>query len=106
MSLDELVEQITVDAYGDEGYWSFRQAFEDHVEFPVLVSVVGTENTVPVARQGKAGSDRHGGNPAIGFVVFGPEAVSGSDTPGAEVDVGVGDIWQRGNGTGSGDQTI
>jgi hypothetical protein len=33
--IDELIEQITVDAYGDEGYWSFRQAFEDHIRFPV-----------------------------------------------------------------------
>lgn len=43
---DELIEQITVDAYGDEGYWSFRQAFEDHVQFPVAASVVGAEVTV------------------------------------------------------------
>ena len=43
---DELIEQMTVDAYGDEGYRSFRQAFEDHVEFPVTASVVGAEVTV------------------------------------------------------------
>lgn len=43
---DELIEQITVDAYGDEGYWSFRQAFEDHIQFPLAASVVGTEVTV------------------------------------------------------------
>lgn len=46
LNLDELVEQITVDAYGDEGYWSFRQAFEDHIKFPVAASVVGTEISV------------------------------------------------------------
>lgn len=46
LGLDELIEQITVDAYGDEGYRSFRQAFEDHLTFPVPVSVVGTEVTV------------------------------------------------------------
>ena len=46
MDLDDLIEQITVDAYGDEGYWSFRQAFEDHVTFPVPASVVGTDVTV------------------------------------------------------------
>lgn len=45
-TLDELIEQITVDAYGDEGYWSFRQAFEDYVQFPVTASVVGTEVTI------------------------------------------------------------
>lgn len=42
-NLDELIEQITVDAYGDEGYWSFRQAFEDHIQFPAMASVVGAE---------------------------------------------------------------
>lgn len=46
LALDELAEQITVDAYGDEGYWSFRQAFEDHVQFPVAASVIGTEVAV------------------------------------------------------------
>ena len=46
LGLDELIEQITVDAYGDEGYWSFRQAFEDHLAFPALASVVGADVTV------------------------------------------------------------
>ncbi len=31
---DELIQQVTVDAYGDEGYWSFLQTFEDDVRFP------------------------------------------------------------------------
>jgi hypothetical protein len=44
--IDELIEQITVDAFGDEGYWSFRQAFEDHVRFPVPGSVLGVEVSV------------------------------------------------------------
>lgn len=39
--LDELVEQITVDAYGDEGFWSFLQAIEDDVRFPFTASLVG-----------------------------------------------------------------
>jgi len=39
--LDALVDDITVDAYGDEGYWSFLQAFEDRVQFPAAASVVG-----------------------------------------------------------------
>ncbi len=31
-SLDELVEEITVDANGeDEQLWAFRQAFEDNI---------------------------------------------------------------------------
>ena len=46
MDLDDLIEQITVDAYGDEGYWSFRQAFEDHLVFPAPASVVGADVTV------------------------------------------------------------
>lgn len=46
LGLDELIEQITVDAHGDEGYWSFRQAFEDHVQLPVIAAVVGAEVSV------------------------------------------------------------
>ena len=34
-SLDELVEEITVDANGeDEQLWAFRQAFKDNVSVP------------------------------------------------------------------------
>jgi Calcium binding len=44
--VDELVAQITVDAYGDEGYWSFRQAFEDHIDFPVGAALVGVQVAV------------------------------------------------------------
>lgn len=40
--LDEMIERITVDAYGDEGYWSFLQAFADEVDFPFAATVVGT----------------------------------------------------------------
>lgn len=33
--MDEMIEEITVDAYGDdEKLWAFRQAFEDNVELP------------------------------------------------------------------------
>lgn len=46
MDLDELIEHITVDAYGDEGYWSFRQTFEELLRYPVTASVVGVEVTV------------------------------------------------------------
>lgn len=38
-ALDELIEQITIDAYGDEGYWSFLQAFEDTVRFPLQATL-------------------------------------------------------------------
>lgn len=44
--LDELIEQITVDAYGDEGYWSFLQAIDDEVTLPFTASLVGIEVTV------------------------------------------------------------
>jgi hypothetical protein len=40
--LDELVEQITVDAYGAEGYWSFLQAITEDVSFPFTASLVGS----------------------------------------------------------------
>lgn len=39
--LDEVIERVTVDAYGDEGYWSFLQAFTDEVELPLSAAVVG-----------------------------------------------------------------
>lgn len=55
---DELIEQITVDAYGDEGYWSFRQAFEDHIKFPMTASVVGAE--VSVSEVDFDGDERRG----------------------------------------------
>lgn len=41
-ALDELIEEITVDAYGvGEQLWSFRQAFEDRARFPFQGLVVG-----------------------------------------------------------------
>lgn len=46
LDIDALIEQITVDAYGDEGYWSFLQTFEDEVSFPFTASLVGTSVTV------------------------------------------------------------
>ena len=41
-ALDELIEEITTDAYGeDEQLWAFRQAFEDSVTLPAEGTVVG-----------------------------------------------------------------
>ncbi|MFP4382258.1 MAG: hypothetical protein ACLFUS_17280 [Candidatus Sumerlaeia bacterium] len=41
-ALDRLVEEITVDTYGDdEQLWAFRQAFEDEVALPVDGFVIG-----------------------------------------------------------------
>ena len=35
LELDGLIDEITIDAYGDdEQCWAFRQAFEDHVAMP------------------------------------------------------------------------
>ena len=42
----ELIEQITVDAYGDEAYWSFHQVIGEHVQFPVRASIAGADVTV------------------------------------------------------------
>ncbi len=45
--LDRLLEEIIVDAYGDdEQLWAFRQAFEDHVATPTEAFVVGEPVTV------------------------------------------------------------
>jgi hypothetical protein len=35
--LDELIEEITVDANGtDEQLWAFRQALEDNIDVPAM----------------------------------------------------------------------
>ena len=40
--LDGLIDEIIVDAYGDdEQLWAFRQAFEDNVVVPAEAFVVG-----------------------------------------------------------------
>jgi hypothetical protein len=45
--LDQLIEEITVDAYGDdEQLWAFRQAFEDEVSLPADGFVIGEPVTV------------------------------------------------------------
>jgi tetratricopeptide (TPR) repeat protein len=45
--LDDLIEQITVDAYGkDEQLWAFRQAFEENVITPCDGVVIGEPVTV------------------------------------------------------------
>ena len=45
--LDPLIEEIIVDAHGDdEQLWAFRQAFEDHVALPAEAFVVGEPVTV------------------------------------------------------------
>jgi hypothetical protein len=45
--LDGLIEEITVDAYGDdEKLWAFRQVFEDELNMPCDGFVVGEPVTV------------------------------------------------------------
>lgn len=41
-ALDKLINEITVDTYGDdEGFWAFRKAFEDDVNLPADGLVIG-----------------------------------------------------------------
>ncbi len=40
-TLDQIIERVTVDAYGDEGYSSFAQAFEDEIDFPLDATLIG-----------------------------------------------------------------
>lgn len=39
--LEELIQRVTVDAYGDEGYWSFLQTFADDLRFPFSATLAG-----------------------------------------------------------------
>jgi hypothetical protein len=41
MSIEELIAQITVDAYDDEAYWSFLQAFDDDLDYPLAATILG-----------------------------------------------------------------
>jgi len=57
--LDELIEEITVDAYGeDEQLWAFRQAFEDDVNLPADAFVIG--EPVSVVEIDYDGNERRG----------------------------------------------
>ena len=58
-ALDKLIKEITVDAYGDdEGLWAFRQAFEDVVNLPTDVFVIG--EPVSVVEIDYDGNERQG----------------------------------------------
>jgi hypothetical protein len=58
-ALNELIAQITVDAYGeDEQLWAFRQAFEDDLAVPGDAFVIG--EPVLVVRFDYHGNDRRG----------------------------------------------
>jgi hypothetical protein len=46
-ALEDVIEQITVDAYGDaEQLWAFRQAFEDDLTVPCAATIAGAPVTV------------------------------------------------------------
>jgi hypothetical protein len=58
-ALDELIEEITMDAYGeDEQLWAFRQAFEDEVFLPADGFVIG--EPVAVVEIDYDGNERRG----------------------------------------------
>jgi tetratricopeptide (TPR) repeat protein len=57
--LDQLIEEITVDAYGDdEKLWAFRQAFEDEVAMPCDGFVIG--EPVSIVEFDYDGNERRG----------------------------------------------
>ena len=39
-TIDEIIERVTVDAYGDEGYSSFAHALEDEIDFPLDATLI------------------------------------------------------------------
>ena len=58
-ALDKMIEEITVDAYGDdEQFWAFRQAFEDNVDLPADGFVIG--EPVSVIEVDYDGNERRG----------------------------------------------
>ena len=58
-ALDKLVNEITVDAYGDdEKLWAFRQAFEDDITLPADGFVIG--KPVSVVEIDYDGNERRG----------------------------------------------
>lgn len=58
-ALDEMIEEIIVDAYGDdEQLWAFRQAFEDNVDLPADAFVIG--EPVSVIEVDYDGNERRG----------------------------------------------
>jgi hypothetical protein len=57
--LDDLIDKITVDAYGDdEQLWAFRQAFEDNVSLPADGFVIG--EPISVVQIDYDGNERRG----------------------------------------------
>lgn len=57
-TIAEIIERVTVDAYGDEGYDSFAQAFEDEIDFPLDATLIGVN--VQVRSVDYDGDERRG----------------------------------------------
>lgn len=57
-TIDEIIERVTVDAYGHEAYTSFAQAFEDEIDFPLDATLAGI--TVQLEAVDFEGDERRG----------------------------------------------
>jgi hypothetical protein len=86
-SLNKLIDEITVDAYGgEEQLWAFRQAFEDSIEVPCEGTVVGVP--VRVLKFDYDGNERRGltatcrRNDGTKYVLAASEVVMSPSTPG------------------------
>ena len=42
-SIDDIIERVTIDAYGDEGHEAFLCAFDDEVDYPINALLAGTK---------------------------------------------------------------
>lgn len=59
VDLDELIEEITVDAYGDdEQLWAFRQVIEDEVKLPTDGFII--DEPVKIIKIDYDGNERRG----------------------------------------------
>lgn len=57
-AIDDVIERVTVDAYGDEGHEAFLCAFDDEIAYPIRAHIAGTD--VDVARIDYDGNARRG----------------------------------------------
>lgn len=57
-SIDDIIERVTVDAYGDEVHEAFLCAFDDEIDYPTRAELAGTD--VEVARIDYDGNGRRG----------------------------------------------
>ena len=57
-SIDDIIERVTVDAYGDEGHEAFLCAFDDEIDYPIRTQLAGAD--VDIARIDYDGTARRG----------------------------------------------